>query len=231
MMTGHDALLILHILLLVAWLGIDVGVFYSSFVMRRPAMSTDARKQVRHVMVTLDLAPRLSLILMVPVGLGLANVTGFGFSSYDAGVVSTVLWVVALGAIAWSLATVWAFRRRGQGASSPALTGFGRADVMGRVVVASGFLILGVWSVAGGGPLAPMWLAWKATIFGLIVVAGLWIRVAVRQYHPALADLLAHGESPERLDAVNRSIRGVYPAVLAVWSGLIVMVVLSVVRP
>ena len=194
-------------------------------------MSTDAREQVRHVMVTLDLAPRLSLILMVPVGLGLANVTGFGFSSYDAEVVSGVLWAVAIGAVAWSLVTVWAFRRRSEGHISAALTGFGRADVVGRVVVASGFLILGVWSLAGGGPLAPIWLAWKAIIFGLIVGAGLWIRVAVRKYHPALADLLKEGESPERLDAVNRSIRGVYPAVLAVWSGLLVMVVLSVVRP
>jgi hypothetical protein len=230
-MTGHDALLIVHILLLVAWLGIDVGVFYSSFVMRRPGMSTDARTQVRHVMVTLDLAPRLSLILMVPVGLGLANVTGFGFSSYDSGVVAAVLWAVAIGAVGWSVATVWAFQRRSVGSDHAALAVFGQADVAGRVVVAAGFLVLGVWSVIGAGPLAPMWLAWKATIFGLIVVAGLWIRIAVRKYRPALADLLEQGESPERLDAVNRSIRGVYPAVLAVWSGLIVMVVLSVVRP
>jgi hypothetical protein len=230
-MTGHDALLIMHILLLVAWLGIDVGVFYSSFVMRRPGMSTDARQQVRHVMVTLDLAPRLSLILMVPVGLGLANVTGFGFSSYDPGTVAAILWVVAIGAIVWSVATVWAFRSRSMGTTNPALSGFARADVVGRIVVAAGFLYIGIWSVVGAGPLAPVWLGWKATIFGLIVGAGLWIRVAVRRYHPALRDLLERGESPERLEAVNRSIRGVYPAVLAVWSGLIVMVVLSVVRP
>ncbi len=230
-MTGHDALLITHILLLVAWLGIDVGVFYSSFVMRRPGMSTEARQQVRHVMVMLDLAPRLSLILMVPVGLGLANMTGFGFSGYDSGAVATILWAITVLAIAWSVATVWAFRRRSAGSTSSALSGFARADVVGRIVVAAGFLYIGVWSVVGIGPLAPAWLGWKATIFGLIVVAGLWIRVAVRRYHPALADLLENGESAERLDAVNRSIRGVYPAVLAVWSGLIVMVMLSVVRP
>lgn len=230
-MSARDALLIVHILLLVAWLGIDVGVFYSSFVMRRPGLSTDARVQVRHVMVTLDLAPRVSLILMVPVGLGLAYVTRLGFFRYDSEIVVPVLWAIALACIAWAGATVWAFQRRGVGGSGGALDTFAHADVAGRIVVAVGFLILGAWSIVGEGPLAPIWLAWKALIFGLIVVAGLWIRIAVRKYRPALAELLESGESRDRLEAVNRSIQGVYPAVLAVWFGLIVMVVLSVVRP
>jgi hypothetical protein len=228
--TGYHALLIIHVLLLVAWLGVDVGVFYSSFVMRRPGLTTDARIQLRGVMITLDLAPRVSLILMVPVGLGLAYVTRLGFSAYDRGTVELVLWIVALLAVVWTFLTVWAFRRRKEEATTTD-TAFGRADVAGRVVLAAAMLTLGVWSVAGSGPLVPAWLAWKALIFGLIVAAGLWIRVAASRYRPALAALLEAGESPERLATVNRTIRGVYPAVLAVWSGLVVMVVLSVVRP
>jgi len=229
--TAGDALLVTHILLLVAWLGIDVGVFYSSFVMRRPGLSTETRQQVRGVMVTLDLAPRVSLILMVPVGLGLAHITGFGFSRYSSDAVVLTLWVIAIVATAWAVLTVWAFRKRQSGTSTEAVAVFGRADVVARVVLAAALLALGVWSAAGNGPLGPRWLAWKAILFGLIVVAGLWIRVAAGRYRPALNDLLEHGESLERLTAVNRTIRGVYPAVLAVWGGLVVMVVLSVARP
>jgi hypothetical protein len=229
--TAHDALLVLHILLLVAWLGIDVGVFYSSFVLRRPGLSTDARSEVRRVMVTLDLAPRVSLILMVPVGLGLAHLTGFGFSSYDPDTVEVVLWIVAAAAIVWAGATAWAFRRRTRDAGDPAVRAFDGIDRIARWALSAGFVTLGVWSLAADGPLTPKWLAWKATLFGLIVAAGLWIRFAAARYRPALAELLEHGESPERLAAVNAAIRGVYPAVLAVWTGLVVMVGLSVVRP
>lgn len=228
---GRDLLLVVHLLLLVAWLGIDVGVFYSSFVMRRRGLSTATRRQIRHVMVTLDLAPRVSLILMAPVGLGLAYVTRFGFFSYNSTLIESILWAFAAVAVAWALATVVAFFKRREDPGSPNLRAFDRFDWGARVVVAAGFLGLGSWSLAGDGPLAADWLSWKATLFGGIVLAGLWIRVAARRYRPALESLLEHGESPERLAAVNRTIRGVYPAVLTVWSGLIVMVVLSVVRP
>jgi hypothetical protein len=230
-MSGRDVLLVLHILLLVAWLGIDVGVFYSSFVMRRPGLSTETRVHLRHVMVTLDLAPRLSLILMVPVGLWLAHLTGLGFSASDDTQVAAMLWLIAAVALVWAALTVWAFRTRRVSPGVPSLTWFDRADWMGRVVLAAAFLTMGTWSLLGDGPLAPVWLSWKATLFGLIVAAGLWIRVAARRYRRPLTILLEDGESPDRLAAVNQSILGVYPAVLAVWSGLVIMVVLSVARP
>jgi hypothetical protein len=81
--TGTEALLVVHILLLVAWLGVDVGVFYTSFVLRREGLATETRRQVRRIMVTLDVSPRISLILMIPVGLGLAYLTGLGFRGRD----------------------------------------------------------------------------------------------------------------------------------------------------
>lgn len=228
---ARELLLIAHILLLVAWLGIDVGVFYSSFVMRRPGLSTDARTQVRHVMITLDLAPRLSLILMAPVALGLVYLTRFGFSQYDDSVMVPILWAFALVTILWAAATVSVFFKRQADPSAQFVTNFDRFDWAARVVVASGFFILGVWSLTGDGPLATDWLSWKATLFGLIVFAGLWIRVAARKYRPALLELLERGESPERLARVNQTIRGVYPAVLCVWAGVVAMVFISIIRP
>lgn len=228
---GRDLLLILHLLLLVAWLGIDVGVFYSSFVIRRPGLSTATRRQIRHVMVTLDLAPRVSLILMAPVGLGLAYLTRLGFFRYDSALMESVLWAFAVVAALWALGTIVVFFKRRTDPGSPGVSAFDRFDWTARLVVAAGFLWIGLWSLTGEGPLAPDWLSWKATLFGAVVLAGLWIRAAARRYRPALVSLLENGETAERLAAVNRTMRGVYPAVLTVWSGLVVMVVLSVVRP
>lgn len=228
---GHDLLLVAHILLIVSWLGIDVGVFYSSFVMRRPGLSTDARTQVRHVMTTLDLAPRISLILMAPVGLGLAYLTRFGFFRYDAGLMVALLWAFAVVAVGWAVATAVVFFKRPALPASRAIGLFDRFDWYARITVAAGFLYLGISSLAGDGPLAPDWLSWKATLFGVIVLAGLWIRLAAKQYRPALLDLLDNGESPERLARVNQTIRGVYPAVLTVWAGVVAMVAISIIRP
>lgn len=230
-MTGRNLLLVLHLLLIVSWLGIDVGVFYSSFVMRRPGLSTDARREVRRIMVTLDLAPRISLILMVPSGLGLAYVSGLGFGPLDPGFAEPTLWVIAVVAVVWALATAWAFRAR-QNDPPPSVVGtFDRLDWYLRALTALAFVVMGVASLAGGEPFAANWLAWKSTLFGLIVAAGLWIRIAARRYRPAMTDLLTRGDTPERLAAVNRGIRGVYPAVLTVWAGIGGMIALAVFRP
>jgi hypothetical protein len=141
--------------------------------------------------------------------------------------VPVVLWLIAAGAVAWVAGTIWAFRR----SRSENATWFSRLDVTLRALAAIGFVSLGLVSLRGDGPLGPRWLAWKALLFGLIIAFGLWIRVAAARYRPALAELLERGESPARLAAVNRSIRGVYPPVLAVWGTLILITVIAVTKP
>ncbi len=89
----------------------------------------------------------------------------------------------------------------------------------------------GFASVVSDGPFAPRYIGWKAMLFGVIIALGLWIRYAARRYVPHLRALLDEGESPERLAAVNRAIRPVYPGVLAVWGTLVAIVAIAVVKP
>lgn len=227
-MHTSPALLTVHILLLVAWLGVDVGVFSSSFVMRRPGMSIETRLTVRRIMRSLDLAPRLSLILMIPVAIALSHETGWGLVFTP----EWVLWIVGLAGIGWAAGSVWAFRATGPtGSAGPGPTRFARADGALRAIASLFFLSTGIWSLVGAGPWYAPWIAWKSTLFGAIIAMGLWIRVAARRYHPALAELLEEGETPERLERINRDIRGVYPPVLMIWSSLVFMVILAVWRP
>lgn len=226
-MSGASALLILHLLLLVAWLGIDVGVFTSSFVMRRPGMSTETRLAVRRLMLSLDLAPRLSLILMIPVALGLSRATGWGLAN----VPEWVFWAAGLLGAVWSGVSVVSVRRGIRGSTPVWGPGFSQLDQILRAVASLFFLLTGVMSLAGDGPWLGRWLAWKATLFGVIIILGLWIRRAAGKYRPAFTELLEKGESPQRLMEVNRRIRGVYPPVLGVWCLLVVMVILAVTRP
>lgn len=227
-MHTSPALLIVHILLLVAWLGVDVGVFSSSFVMRRPGLSIETRLTVRKLMRSLDLAPRLSLILMIPVVLALTHATGWGLG----GTPEWGFWAVAIAGIGWAAGSVWAFRATGvTGKATNGPTWFARADGALRAAASLFFLSTGLWSLTGMGPWYGNWIAWKATLFGAIIAMGLWIRIAARRYHPALEELLEQGETPERLERLNRDIRGVYPPVLMIWSSLVVMVILAVWRP
>ncbi len=227
-MHTSPALLTIHILLLVAWLGIDVGVFASSFVMRRPNMTTETRLAVRGLMRNLDLAPRISLILMIPVALLLTRSTGWGLTAVS----ESVLWLVAVAATAWAGFSVVSFRATGPTGSAPDWAArFARLDWGLRAAASVFFVITGMHSLTGSGIWGAGWIAWKATLFGAIIAMGLWIRVAAKAYHPALAELLHEGETPERLAAVNQKIRGVYPPVLMIWATLIVMVILAVYRP
>lgn len=226
-MSLRDVLLILHVLLLVAWLGIDVGVFYSSFVMRRPGLSTETRTQIRHIMRNLDLAPRVSLILMIPVALALAEVNGFWLG--DRASSDAVVAVVAVVAIAWAGLSVWSYRQRNNPTEATRI--FDKADWTMRGLTSAFFVSAGLASVVADGPFAPRYVGWKALLFGIIIALGLWIRFAARRYVPHLRELLDKGESPERLAAVGRAIRPVYPGVLAVWGTLVAIVAIAVIKP
>lgn len=229
-MTASEALLIGHILLVVYWLGTDVGVFYGSFVMRRRGLSTETRRTVRRMMRNLDLAPRLALILMIPSALGLARAAGYAFTG--ASWAPAALWALAAVAVGWAAASVWAFRHALEGRTDlPGVRAFVRFDWAARGAAAAYFVGTGVSSLIGDAPYRATWVAWKALLFGVVIVLGLAIRVAARRYLPALTVLLDDGEGGGRLEALNRSIRSVYPPVVAVWVLVVAIVVVAVVRP
>ena len=101
---------LVHIFLLVAWLGIDVGVFYTSIVLRRAGLSGETRLVLTRLLTFIDLAPRLSLIFMVPVGLGLAYASGLGLDELGSGAMNALFWGTVAVAFVWSSSTVWSMR-------------------------------------------------------------------------------------------------------------------------
>ncbi len=232
-MTGREALLVAHILLLVYWLGTDVGVFYGSFVMRRPGLSIETRRTVRRMMRMLDLAPRVALILMIPVALGLAFSSRFAFNGDSRGAIGLALWILAAVAIAWAGLSVWSFRHVVAGTGDrPWIRAVVRVDWTARVAASLFFLGTGFAALAGAdGLYVTDWLAWKAILFGVVIGLGLMIRIAARRYLPALGAVLDDGDGDGRLEALNRAIRGVYPPVLAVWTLVIAITVIAVVKP
>ncbi|WP_206340851.1 hypothetical protein [Marinicauda algicola] len=86
----------LHLLVLVYWLGGDLGAFYASFVLTDEARPAGQRLGAAVVVKHVDMAPRMALIFAAPTGLALA--VSRGWLALDWG------WILA----AFALAVIWA---------------------------------------------------------------------------------------------------------------------------
>lgn len=228
---ARSVLLALHILLIIAWLGIDVGVFTSSFLIRKRGLSGDARVELRRLMRGLDLAPRLSLMATPLVGTSLASTVGF------IDIPSWVLPLLTVVTFGWLAGAVWSYQRldavgRSRRDDAAQARVFARVDLSLRVAIIAFFGITGAIGLAsGGGFWGAPFLALKSLLFAITVIAGLWIRKAAKPFTPALWAVLDEGESEDQLRTMDSAMRAVYPGVLTIWIALVIMVFVATVRP
>jgi uncharacterized membrane protein YczE len=75
------------------------------------------------------------------------------------------------------------------------------------------------------------WLNWKIALFGLVVLAGVGIRIVADQFPIALGEIARLGSTPEREARLETALARAYPFVLGIWSAIVVMVVLAVAKP
>jgi hypothetical protein len=232
-LTVYAVVKSLHILLIVTWLGMDIGVFSSSFWIRNASYSRETRLQLGRLAGLLDMGPRSSLILMLPVGLYLTLSGGFGLAGPSGGLIvaaAAVLCVLWLWAV-WQqyfavhdLAAGHALGRR-----TFYVKGFRRIDLVLRISLAIALIAVGL--LAGAGLFTPAWLTWKVALFGVVILAGVGIRVVADDFPIALGEIARLGSTPEREARLNTALLRAYPFVLGLWAILIVMVVLAVAKP
>jgi hypothetical protein len=217
---GYAILLLMHVLLLVYWLGADLGVFYAGTFLTKSEVSVESRRIVMKVLHFVDLFPRMALVLMVPVGTTLA-LQG-GYATLPASWENPVLAIVWVGALVWLSLVVRIFRQ-----PSLALT---RWDYAIRYLVIAGLVTLSVMAFSGRGPIVPgtTWLALKLIIFAGIMCSGLAIRVTFKPFVADFGRLVREGSTPEIEAAMKRGKARVRPFVLAIWVALVVEAFLGI---
>lgn len=173
----------------------------------------EQRMAIVPLMLLLDMFPRISLIAMLPVGLSLA------WAGRWAAVPGWLAVLVAAIAAVWLAAVVRQFRRP--------LATIRRIDLAWRVVLMLIAFGIGAASLLGAGPLAG-WLGLKVMFFGLILAAGLLIRLI--PFEQALREL-SRGSTPEREDGYARVQAFALAPVLTIWGSLVIMTFLSVAKP
>jgi hypothetical protein len=218
-MSLHEILVLVHVLLFVYWLGTDLGVYYISYRVLDRDLAPATRGAMARVLLNLDLAPRICLVLMLPVGLTLASNLG---AVALGGAALAVIWVGALG---WLGVVLSIHRAHG---TAVRLT---LGDGIFRGLLVLTLLGLVVWSLATGGPLRTAWVPLKVGLFALAMACGLGIRVLLRPFGPALGRLLGGDTSEEVEGALARSLARTRPLVLVIWASVITAAALGIAKP
>jgi len=218
-----------HILLFVFWLGADVGVFLSAIYAKRTDLSFETRSTVLKLGLVIDFLPRICFALIFPVGLHLAN---------DLGLYSVPLWLFLLG---WGLSIFWISivfaiaKNEGSAlAEKLSLIQFWLEGILGTVFVA-----LGLWSMLGEGPLVEelkldsggFWFSVKIILFGFVFYAAMAIDICFRPFIKPFLEIGELGSTPEREEAVAKSVNNTLVAVLTLYFLIALIAFLGKVKP
>lgn len=180
-----------HILLFVFWLGADVGVFLCGSWARREELSVEQRMILLQASAVVDLWPRVSAALMLPVGLMLARNWN---PSLDAS------WITAswLAAGAWLVLTFVGLRHMGKplGATLQQVT-----NVL--LVVLSVVCFAGGWAWLNSAYSPGSWLAGKLALYGVVCLLAIAIDLMFR---PVIQGFMMLPDAAQRTQA-NQVIR------------------------
>ncbi|MEL7297950.1 MAG: hypothetical protein AAGJ86_09830 [Pseudomonadota bacterium] len=217
MISAYAFWLIIHLLLFAYWLGGDLGVFYSSFVVADADRSVDDRKTAAGILIGLDRVPRICLILMLPVGVSLA--ASIGQVVLPAGALLGI-WLLAA---VW-LAMLWHIEKTHHAATT-------KVDAVVRIIV---ILALAGFAVAGlsdSGPVKSDWVAIKMLLFATAITCGLMIRKVFAPFGAAFGQLVTQGSSPEVEQTIDGSLKKSRPFVIVIWLCLIAAAAVAAIKP
>jgi len=207
-----------HLLCFVYWLGADLGVFYSSRFLQRSDLSPEARRVAGRIMLGLDQGPRICMTLIAAPGVHMAAQAGWLPLS---AVWLAAVWVLSLGWLAMVLLLHFGPRL---GAPPGLAEPLARLDFWFRAVLALGlgtFAIGALIAPQTAPPVVAPWLAAKLLVFAALVGCGLGIRIALRPFGPAYANLQRGAPGQADNLAIAHSLARCRPLVLAIWVGLL----------
>jgi hypothetical protein len=206
-------------MLLVFWLGTDLGVFLAAKRSERSDLSVETRSALLGLGMVLDRLPRSCLTLIVPSGLQMA---------INLGLVTVNSWV-PLGF--WLIAALWlivlwtGFLNPGSRFEKPSmLINFALNALMALILTPLGIYLLINGSIAD-------WLSIKILIIGAIFCTGVVLDILFKPAIEAFTVILTEGASTERDAAYARAIRPVYGAVLMIYALVAIAAYLGIAKP
>lgn len=209
-----------HIVLFVYWLGADLGVMVLGRQVKRPELSFDQRALLLKCAMIIDLMPRIAFIFMFPTGLVM---------SQRLGLVDTPGWLVVA---VWLISAAWFALLLGIGRyeGRPLAARLQHVQRVFLMIVGTGLIGVGLWSLLGTGPFATGWLATKVLLFGVIC----WVAVGIDwAFEPLMVAFpaLAQGSTPELEAQVSKAMDNALRFVYTLYALLAFIAFLGVTKP
>lgn len=195
---------LLHLLAFVYWLGGDLGTFFSSRFVVDPKLSPAQRHTALRIMLGCDQGPKLCMPLIFAIGYSLSTQMRLILAP---GWVEVAVWVVCL---AWFANVNWLYFTQNAAAKARVA----RIDLWFRVAVVVGLLAAAAFVPA-------RWLALKIAIFAALVACGIYIRIQLKPFVAAFAQLMTKGSTPDVEATLSRALGRCRPAVYLIWLGLV----------
>lgn len=215
---AEPVFLLLHVLVLVYWLGGDLGAFYASRLVADPDRPAAGRVAAATILLDIDMAPRMALIFAFPTGFALA--VARGWISLD------FAWVW----LAFALAAAWAGLAWMVHLKAGPVVLVRRMDTAIRYAALFGLAGSAVTALIGVYQL-PAFIAFKWLLLALAIGCGLMIRRALAPFGPAFTRLAAGEAGAAENDAIAASLAHAKLYVLTLWAALIAAAVLGVYAP
>jgi hypothetical protein len=220
-MPGHEWWQYLHILVLVFWVGTDMGVMLCARKSTDSRLSLEARLTLLRMALLIELLPRTMWALALPTGVMLSRQLGL-LAMPDAGV--ALLWLFTAVWAAISLAGArWSDQPIGQRLS--------RVNRWIIGILGTALLVLGVASYAGHGPFESAWLSVKVTLYGLINLTILGIEIAFLPLGPAFGRLAVEGSKPETEALISSRMGGTLLWVYTTYILILIVALIGVAKP
>ena len=201
-------LLWLHVLLFVYWLGGDLGVFYSSRFRNSSDYSAKTRALIGRITANIDMAPRTTMVLMVPIGFSLVALNDYWLNISD--FLLIFIWLFSalwLGLVWWLHLTKDAERKKP----------WSKFDLVIRWLL---FILLSATAVISfifGQPYTEHWLALKVLLFACTIFCGIMIRVSAKPYVLAFQKMINEGSSSNLELEINSSAAAARRWVKMIW--------------
>jgi hypothetical protein len=213
----YTLLLLLHTLLLVYWLGLDLGIFYLGACLGRRELPAFTRTTLCQILITLDMVPRFCLVLMLPVGTQLALTGGYTTLPDSYAWRWPIIGFVWLFSLAWVALIARGFR-------DPDSFEIPRADRVLRLIAIAALVIATGSSALGFGPVdkGAGWLMTKLLIYAAIVGADMMIHSAFRPLRMAFSAMGKGAIPVETETTIRTALSDAKPWVLASWAGLVI---------
>ncbi len=210
--TLYGLLDYIHIMLLVFWLGTDLGVLLAARRVREAALTPAERLTLLELALRIDLLPRIAFSLMFAVGATLGHLGG---------TLTLPGWALAL---LWALTGLWLTLTLALAASEgkPRQAALAAVQRLWLVTVALACAFAAAWLFTGTAAV-PGWLTLKIGLYGLVCLAALGIDRAFLPLIPAMVELAESGSSP----TLERRIRGAIDHALRYVYGLYALLLLA----